>query len=151
MPSPRLAHFDDDPELQGEVGLIRRIRPDWVDWTQLDAESKPRISGIAFQLQTQAVAEAKGYPSRCMSFATEREVLLYDESLDVLLVGWEGYGLAKVEASVLRAETFGLQAVPELGEPWHVVAFPLISRSRAKTAQEPLARAAKLIRVPTRQ
>jgi hypothetical protein len=151
VPDPPLEHFEDDESLDGDEGLFRRLRPDWVVWDENDPSKISRVSSVAFQLQSPEVAERLGYPGRCMSIALERTVMENPRGVDALVGGpLANYGIARVTAGQMREQQFGLQIVPEVDEPWHVVAFPLDSISRAKTAQTPLAEKCKIVRVPQR-
>lgn len=151
MPKPPLAEFVDDRSLDGSIGLLRRISPAWVDFEDPDGAGKPRIRGPAFQRHTIKVAQQYGYSDRCMSLGLE-EGVLQAGGLDKMLANWSGYGLARVTAADLRETSFGLQRAPEpdLGEPWHVVAFALGSSNAAKKAQGVLAARAELLIPPTR-
>lgn len=150
MPQPPLEAFVDDAALSGEVPLLRRLRPDWVDWDDLDDHGLPRISGMGFQVQKKEFALQRGYPGPCLSLVLEEEAVAEAESLEALLIKSPGYGLARLSAGALRSFGFGLQLVPEpaLDEPWHVAAFHLESLSQAKRAKPKLAASAKLVVVP---
>jgi hypothetical protein len=148
VPNPPLREFVDDPQISGTVILLRRIPPSWVDWDET-REGVPRVTSAAFQLQTLIRATELGYPGRCLSLALEEVVLRHSDGLDALLAdGWSGYGIAKLDAALLRSEDFGLQLVEEVDEPWHVAAFPKTSEKRAKKAQSVLAAGSRLVRSP---
>jgi hypothetical protein len=86
-----------------------------------------------------------------MSLALERILMQDENGLDALLAGdLAEFGVARVTVGQMREQKFGLQIVPEVGQPWHLVAFPLASISKAKSAQTPLAENCELVRVPQR-
>lgn len=124
--------MDDLEGVPQDSSLIRRINPDFCDWTDLDSERRPRITRQAVQFYREEEAARLGCPGPAMSLVLETNV----EDLEKLAARYPGYGFARISAEELRAGgSFGAQLWPTDEDPSHVVVFRLDGASRPSGSQ----------------
>lgn len=125
--------FVDDPNLDGNLRLFRRVRPGWVKQLE-DGRLEPRSD--VFQFQRAEVAESKGLPGPCMSLGSEEGLERHGYGPGEMVREDSDYGLVALTAEALRSLGFKLQLWPTDAEPWHVVAFcderPKITQGQQK-------------------
>jgi hypothetical protein len=129
--SPYASPFDDEPAIAADERLYRRIFPDWIDWTKIDAGGLPRIKRAAFQDYSAKRAVELGYPGACMSVGLGSVLAGHGrEPLAMLEKVGQEYGLASLTAAEVRARDQGVMAWPTEEEPWHAVVFSRLGPKR---------------------
>ena len=106
MPGEAEGPNDDPHAVPADTVVYRRISPDW--WVD-DGSGGRRISSQAFQ----------DHPAY-MSVAIGLALTELEQPTDVVLDGFDGYGLARLEVSFLRRDLhLGVTREPTEVEPWH--------------------------------
>jgi hypothetical protein len=150
------AFVDDSEAVHDDVILYRRV-----DWDKIGGRSKcppgqvATLNGNCFTDYDAERALALGYPGPCMSVGLGN--VLKDLGLppEQMLEGFEGMGLAEINASDLRTLCRvdgtscpqGLMASPTDAEPWHGIVFDMTFPKRPKPICKAISKLARW-RVP---
>ena len=133
MPSDDYGSFNDDVDkIANDAVLFRRITPSFVHWDGLQSAGTPQVPRQGFQDYPEQIARQRfNLPGACMSVAVQ--YILIDEGYDPekLIIGYPGYGVAAINAGVMRTLesptganwTQGVMWNPTDDEPWHAVVF----------------------------
>lgn len=123
MPEPPAPYIDELGKIPPDALLVRRVSPEHVDWDGDRVEGRLRVTKQAIQLLSPELALKFGCPGPGLSLIA----LDLADSLDDLVEryhGGEGYGLAYLDAVLLRGQNErGIQHRPMAGEVGHAVMF----------------------------
>lgn len=142
-------YTDERNSIPEDALLYRRIYGEFIDWSSVDAEGRPRLTGQAFQDYSLQAAQRLGLPAPCMSVALG--LILEEHGLppEKVLEGYDDtYGLAVLTAGDARSLYQGVMTKPTTDEPWHAIVFSINSSKKNKTVRSALAEKAQWVHVP---
>jgi hypothetical protein len=146
------AFADDEITVPDGVILYRRV-----DWDKIGGRTKCP-SGATGTLNANCFTDypldralALGYPDSCMSVGLGNVLQELGLPPEKMLEGYEGMGLAEINASDLRKLSRfdgtpcpqGLMACPTDTEPWHGIVFDMTIRPRKKAICKMIAQLAR--------
>ncbi len=141
--------FVDDREgIPDDTLLYRRINWNYVGgMDRYPPGETPELSGNCFRDYPEDKARDLGYAGRCMSVGVGTIIQSKGLLPEVMLEGYEGYGLAVVRAGDLRtlhrfngtACPQGVMPRPTPSEPWHAVVFDTLGPRRPDAVCEAIA------------
>lgn len=106
------AQYNDDPSIESDSRLFRRVPPAWIVWDNNLQRWRPTKAAFS--------DSPDGHP---MSVALECELVAHGSPPSSVLVGHDGFGLASITAQLARDLGQAIVRDPQPGDPAHGLVF----------------------------